>query len=370
MRRTVPANKAYVGGPGSCAMFARLLVAVSIVAALAGCSGEAPPAAAAAGSDAGEHSGHPLSPEGHAQQAAPAWQVGQWWEHQWSFSPQDTSGGFLVKSVVVANGSAGFTLAADEAVDAASHAAFYFNDLGTMGPDWTVRDDGGAFQFPWYSFPLHDGKAWTGREENIGFDLQPVSQDLSLKATAINGTPGAFAIEVRTSDGALRALYDYQPSIGWFSEYRQYGPGSQDPEQWYVRIVDHAHGKGWSGTYYTASADFLLGYVSHVVPNPPVAPSPPASFTVAESHTDVVAVAFAFAAGGASAAELAAPDGRHWEAYQVTGADGNPMQNVQPSTLFVPAAAGDWRFATAGAGAFVAGGGCFAWGVTMSQATL
>jgi hypothetical protein len=343
---------------------------LAVAAALAGCTGgpAAPGDVAGPGSD--DHpSGHAVTEEGHPLEAAPAWQVGQWWDHRWYFTPADTAG-FTVKSIVVGNGSDGHRLATDEAIDAASHAAFYFHDLGTMGPDWILRDDGGAFQFPWYSFPLHDGKAWTAREENIGFDLQPLSQDLTLRATAINGTPGAFAIEARTSDGSLRALYDYQPAIGWFSEYRAYGPGTTDPEQWTMRMVDEAHGRMWSGTYYTATGDLLLGTVSVLAPMPPTAPSPPRSFMVAEAHTHVVAVAFAFAAAGASAAELVAPDGRHWEAAQVSDHEGNPLHNAQQDLLFVPSAAGEWRFATAGAGAFVAGGGCFAWGVTMSQATL
>jgi hypothetical protein len=354
-------------------MIPRLLLAAALVAALAGCS-DAPaatgtdPAADAADAANGAGPGHSADGMAHAEQAAPAWQVGQWWDHHWYFGPQDTQG-FMVKAIVVGNDSAGWRLATDEAIDAASHAAFYFHDQGTMGPDWSVRDFGGAFQFPWYSFPLHDGKTWTAHEENLDFNLQKLSQQLTLKATAINGTPGAFSIEARAPDG-LRALYDYQPSIGWFSEYRAYAGGATDPAQYNLRMVDEGHGRGYAGTVYTATADFLLDTASTVAPTAPAAPAPPASFTVTESHTDVLAIPFVFAAAGASTAELAAPDGRHWEAYQVTDHTGSVVQGQQPGIVFVPAAPGDWRFATAGAGAFVAGGGCFAWGITLTSATL
>lgn len=346
----------------------RFLLAAVLVAALAGCSGKPADAGLATGAGGGGGGPASMADGAHAEQAAPAWQVGQWWDHHWFFGPQDTTG-FSVKAIVVENGSAGRLLATDDLDTAAQHAAFYFHDQGTMGPDWVVRDDGGAFQFPWYSFPLHDGKTWRGHEENLGFDLETLSQDLTFTATALNGTPGAFAIEARNGNG-LRALYDYQPSIGWFSEYRAYGEGVTDPADYNVRMVDEGHGKGWTGTYFTATADFLLNTVTAVAPTAPTAPPPPASFTVTEAYTHVMAIPFAFAAAGGSTAELAAPDGRHWEAYQVTDASGNVLQGMQPGLVFDAAAPGEWRFATAGAGAFVAGGGCLAWGVTVSEGKL
>lgn len=353
-------------------MIPRLLLAAAFVAAaLAGCS--SPPAATgtdpAADAAGGTGSSHPAGGMMHAEQAAPAWQVGQWWDHHWYFGPQDTQG-FVLKTIVASNGSAGWRLATDQAEAAAEHAAFYFHDEGTMGTDWSVSDFGGAFQFPWYSFPLHDGKTWTAHEENVDFNLQKVSQQLTLKATAINGTPGAFAIEARTPDGGLRALYDYQPSIGWFSDYRAYPAGATDPAQYNLRMADDAHGSGYTGTVYTATADFLLNAVSFTSAQPPSTPSPPASFTITESHTHVLAIPFVAAAAGAGSAELLAPDGRHWEAYVVADQAGAPVQGQQANLVFVPAAPGDWRFAAAGGGAFFGGGGCLAWGVTLTQATL
>jgi hypothetical protein len=347
------------------------LFAVVALSALAGCATKTPDAALAGGATSSGDPHAMAAMEGHAMAMAPAWQVGQWWTHHWYFSPQDTTG-FTVKAIVVANETGGLRLATDDRLDAASHASFYFHDQGVMGQgaDWAVRDFDGAFQFPWYSFPLHDGKTWTGHEENLDFNLQKVSQDLTLTAHAINGTPGAFDIEARTSDG-VRARYDYQPSIGWFSQYMAFDPKDPDPTHFNVKMVDEAHGTGWTGTYYTAKADFLLDSLTVVAPPGGVVQDDlKTSFTVTSTHTDVLAIPFAFAAAGGANTELVAPDGRHWESYVVGDQDGNSVQQAQPGLLFVPAAAGDWRCATAGAGVFAFGGGCLAWGVTVAGSTL
>lgn len=346
-------------------MFARLAaVAGFLVMALAGCSDA--PGTDSLLDDAPVTSANELGTTALA--AAPQWAVGQSWDHHWYFGPQDTQG-FVVKAIVVENSSAGYRLATDEPSDAASHASFYFHDQGLMSTaDWTVRDADGAFAFPWYNFPLEDGKTWRGREENLDFNLERVSRDLTMTATAINGTPGAFSVEARDGQG-LRARYDYQPSIGWFSEYLAFDPAGNGT-QWQVRMVNEGQGKGWTGTYYTAKADFLLNTITVVAPTSPAPPPPPSTFTITDAHTHVLAVPFVFAAAGASAAELTAPDGQHWEAYMVADQGGAALAAAQPNLVFVPAVAGDWHFATAGAGAFVAGGGCFAFGVTLASGTL
>lgn len=348
---------------------ARAAFAAAVLALLAGCAAKPPPADASGSTGSGSSGSHDAMAGMEAMAHAPPWKVGQWWLHHWYFGAQDTTG-FTVKAVVAANGTDGYRLATDEAVDAASHAAFYFHDQGTMGPDWSVRDFGGAFQFPWYSFPLTDGKTWTAHEENLDFNLQKLSQDLTLTAHAINGTPGAFTIVARTTDG-VRATYDYQPAIGWFSEYKAFDPKDPDPTHYNVRMVDESHGQGWSGTYYTAKADRLLYSVTTVVPPAgQVNENTNPTFTVASSHTDVLAIPFAFAAPGAANTELVAPDGRHWESYVVADQNGNALAQAQPGLLFVPAAAGTWSCSTAGAGGFAFGGGCFAWGVTLASATM
>lgn len=351
-------------------MLGRLLAATLLLSslALAGCS------------DAPEATGDepPLPREGVedcqgdcpvGEALAPAWKVGQWWDHHWYFGPEDSTG-FVVKAIVVAKGSAGYQLATDEVIDAASHAAFYFHDQGVMSPqDWTVRDAGGQFQFPWYSFPLHDGKTWTAREENLDFFLDRVSRDLTMTATAINGTPGAFMVEARDGDG-LRARYDYQPALGWFSEYYAYDPSSESGD-YQIRMATDANGQGWSGTYYTATADFLLNTYSDFTPFAPSPPDPPASFTITAEHTHTMAILFSYAVGGGAAhSQLLAPDGQHWEAYATTFPDGStgPLQS-QPF-VFLPAIPGEWRYAFVAGDSVYSGGGCQAFGVKLSSGTL
>jgi hypothetical protein len=339
-------------------------VAFLLLVALAGCS-DAPKADDVADASPDATAGAQVASLG----VAPAWSVGESWDHHLYFGPQDTTG-VLVRAIVVSNGTDGYRLATDEAIDAATHAAFYLHDQGVMSTsDWTVRDFGGSFSFPWYSFPMTDGKTWKGREENLDFNLARVSRDITMTAKAVNGTAGAFTIEARDGDG-LRARYDYQPSLGWFSEYTAFDPADPDPSHYNVRMLNEAHVKGWSGTYYTAQADFLLNTVTVVAPTSPTPPPPPASFTISEGHTEVLALPFVFAAGGASAAELVAPDGQHWDAYVVADQDGASWASGSSNFVYVPAVPGEWRWATVGAGAFVAGGGCFAWGVTMASGTL
>jgi hypothetical protein len=346
-------------------MRAALTFVLLLAMALAGCAAKTPAPTADATNPTGTMSPAAM---GAMPGMAPHWKVGQWWSHHWYFSPQDTTG-FMVKAIVVSNGTDGYRLATDEVIDAASHAAFYFHDQGTMGPDWVARDFGGGFQFPWYSFPLSDGKTWTAHEENLDFNLNKLSQDLTLTAHTINGTPGAFSIQAKNADG-VRAQYDYQPSIGWFSEYRGFDPKDPDPTHYNVRMVNEGMGQGWTGTYYTAKADFLLNTLVYVSPAGASQEQPPSTFTITAQHTNVMAIPFVFAAAGASQAELVAPDNQHWDAYVVADAMGAPVTQAQPGMVFVPAVPGDWRFETLGGGAFVGGGGCFAWGITMASGTL
>jgi hypothetical protein len=350
--------------PGRC----RVLATAAMTFLLAGCAGrtavEAPGLVdGPAGLDG------MLAGSGNA--TAPTWSVGQWWDHHWYFGPADTVG-FVVKAIVVENGTDGYRLATDEAVDAASHAAFYFHDQGVMSPtDWTVRDFGGAFQMPYYSFPLSDGKTWRAQEENLDFALQRVSRQLTLTATAIDGTPGAFLIEARDEAGDLRGRWDYQPAIGWFSDYRLYQPGTQDAEQYSIRMVHEAQGLGWTGTYHLAAADFLLNTYRDFSPFAPSPPQAPAQFTLTAEHTHAFVVLFSYAvAGGAAHGQLVAPDGQHWEASATTLPDGSPGPVQSQPFIFVPGVPGDWRFAFAAADAAYAGGGCFAFGMRLAAATL
>src|SRR4051812_45748296 len=130
-----PPTTPKAAGPARPAMRAALTFVLLLALALSGCAAKAPPPAAApAGS--GSHS---MAPGEMAAMpgTAPQWKVGQWWSHHWYFSANDTQG-FMVKAIVVSAGADGARLATDNALDAASHAAFYFDDQGTMGPDWVV----------------------------------------------------------------------------------------------------------------------------------------------------------------------------------------------------------------------------------------
>ncbi len=344
------------------------LSALLVAALLAGCADDAPASpgdgAAAAGMGASTAGGGNATDPG----AAPVWQVGQTWKHDWTIGG---STAFDSRSVVVAAGGDGYRLASDDHADAVNHAAFFFHNLGQMDKDWSIHQQ--QYAFPWYDFPLADGKTWTAHEENIDFNLGAVSRDLTMTARLVNASgnvPAHYAIEQRTSDGGLRAKYDYRSDVGWFHDLQLFDPAAPDsPPQ--VTLTTTSWGKGWTGTYYEATSDFLLNTFSFVSPAGGAAqPQPPTSFAVTADHTDVLAIVFAFAAAGGSAAELVAPDGQHWEANHVADQDGNTLYGNGGVQVQVPAVAGEWRVAWAGASPFAAGGGAFAWGVTVTEATL
>lgn len=300
--------------------------------------------------------------------AAPTWQVGQSWTHDWTIG---SSTQFQVESIVVDAGAGGYRLAAATDQDAANHAAFFFHTLGQMDAGWTVHQ--GDYAYPWYSFPLTDGKTWTATESNLDFNLNDVQRELKMTARLVNGTGGVpthYMVEQRTSDGGLRALYDYRPDLDWFSSYSLFDPAQPDsPPQ--LTLKTSAAKTGYKGDYFEATSDFLLNTFSIVSPAGAQASGDPySSFTITADHTHVLAIVFAFAAAGASHAELVAPDGQHWEANHVADADGNTLGGNGGLQVLVPAVAGDWRFANGGASPFAAGSGCYAWGVTVTQGTL
>jgi hypothetical protein len=349
-------------------MAARTLLPLALLAtlALAGCSGNSPAASSnpAPGSDGPPGAATSAS---DAAGAEPHWAKGQTWTHDYTIG---TNTVFSVKSIVVDNAT-GYRLAADEKEDAVNHAAFFFHDLGQMDKDWIVHQ--GGYQFPWYNFPLTDGKTWTAHEENLDGNLQPVSRDLTAKATfvpALGGVPAHYAIQQRTSDGNLRADYDYRSDLGWFSAMTLYDPTVPgDVPQ--VTVKTSATGHDYKGDYLEAQADFVLNYFSFTAPlSGQVVPQPEASFPITADDTDVMFISFAFAAVGASHTELVAPDGQHWESSAVADQDGNNVVGNGGLQVIVPAVAGDWRVVSGGASPFAAGGGVFAWGVQVTKGTL
>lgn len=342
------------------------VVLLFVVATLAGCTGGG---AKDAGDAVGAVSGMPSgSPGVSGVGAAPHWQVGQWWTHDWTIGTQTT---FSTKSIVVSNTSVGYRVAADAEDDAANHAAFFFHNLGLMDPQWSMHQQ--DYVFPWYSFPLTDGKTWTAKESNIDSNLQPVSRDLTMTARLVNGSgaiPTHFMVEQRTADGGLRALYDYRPDLGWFSQLALYDPATPDsPPQ--VQLTTSGSGTGYTGAYFEATSDFVLNYFPLLAPaGGQVLTEPTQSFAITAAHTHVLAIVFAFAAAGASHAELVAPDGQHWEADHAADQGGNTLAGNGGVQVLVPAVPGDWRVVWAGASPFAAGGGCFAWGVTIVPGSL
>lgn len=346
-------------------MLRAIVPALLLTAVLAGCAGPEPIDDPASGASAvGGTAGMQLETDPGAE---PIWQVGQTWTHDWTLG---ASTAFDVRAVVV-EAKDGYRLATDAEEDAVNHAAFFFHDLGRMDRDWSVHQ--ADYVFPWYKFPLTDGKTWTAHEENLDFNLQPVSRELTMTARLVNasaGVPAHYAIEQRTADGGLRATYDYRSDIGWFQDLKLYDPAAPGSEP-QVTLHTSSWSDGWVGKYYEAKADLLLNSFSFVSPAGGAAqPQPPTAFSVHADHTHVLAIAFAFAAGGAAHAELVAPDGQHWEANQVGDHEGNTLAGNGGVQVLVPAVAGEWRLAWAGASPFAAGGGAFAWGAQVTSGTL
>jgi hypothetical protein len=346
-----------------------LAVLLLLTALLAGCAGGGSDGTGASGSVAdGGGSGMTETDGAATLGAAPSWQVGQWWTYDWTIGTQTQ---FATKSIVVSNTTEGYRVAADAEDDAANHAAFFFHNLGLMDPKWSMHQQ--AYEIPWYSFPLSDGKTWTAQESNIDFNLQPVSRELTMTATLVNASgavPAHFTIEQRTADGGLRATYDYRPDLGWFSELKLFDPATPDSAP-QVQLKVSGNGVGYTGAYFEAAADFVLNYFALVAPAAgQVATEPTKSFPISAAHTHVLAIVFAFAGGGASAAELVAPDGQHWEAQHAADPNGATLAGNGGVQVLAPAVAGDWRVVFTGASPFAAGGGCFAWGVTVTTGTL
>ncbi|MEK6974750.1 MAG: hypothetical protein AABY18_00245 [Candidatus Thermoplasmatota archaeon] len=346
-------------------MNSALAVSLLLAALLAGCAGDG--GGPDTGTDTTANGGDEASTaagNGTALAAAPVWQVGSHWSHHWQIGSDID---FTLKSIVVENGSSDYVLATDREENAAFAASFFFPDVGRMSKsDWTVRD--GDFAFPWYSFPLEDGKTWTGNEMNVGPDLMPITRSLDLKSTAQGG--GKFLIET-SEGGTLRARYDYDPALQWFSSYQGFALDAAGEPVVEVEVTTTSSGQGFTGTYYQAAADMVLNLQSVLVPAAPSAPAYPLSiFTVPADATHVLAILFAFAVPGASHTQLLAPDGQHWEATGVGDHEGNTLAGTPGLQFMVPAVIGEWQAYTAGAGGFAWGGGAFAWVLVMTTASL
>lgn len=344
-------------------MDSRLATALLLTALLAGCSDAPDPVDADPGTPG-------------TQEEAPApftvtgtgWQVGDWWSHRW-ISP--ASGlDFTVKSIVAVNESGTHLVATDLELIAAQHAAFFFMDLGRMDPDGTMT--AGDFEFPWYQFPLVDNKTWTAQEKNLGDAFDIVTRTIEFTARQVGSGNGAhFLVEGRVG-GKLYVEYDYKPEIGWFSAFQSYSLTAEgdEPVEAFT-ITTEGQGTGFAGTYYSSVGDILVNTQTLVHPGSTSPPGSAQTFTLGAAHTHLFAIAFSFAAGGASHTQIVAPDGQHWEATAVGDPDGNNVNpNGSPGSLvFTPSQPGQWQVALGGAGV-VAGGGAIVWGVAITEGSL
>jgi hypothetical protein len=289
-------------------------------------------------------------------QQAPEWKVGQQWKHDWKIG---TTTSFSVNAIVVENTSSEYVVATDVLANAAFASAFFFMDIGRMSKaDWSMRDQG--FQFPWYRFPLTDGLTWNAPETNLDTNLNPIDRQLDLTATAVG--KGRFMINV-TSNGQPRAMYDYDPALGWFSTFESYSQNATGVTRTDLTIQASALPNAFAGTYYQATSDMVLNTIHVIAPaGGQVVGQPAHSFDVKAAATHVLGIMFNFAAPGASTSQLFAS--------VVGDQTGAALAGVTGTQILEPSAAGTWRFATGGAGGFAWGGGAFVWAVTMTNATL
>jgi len=292
----------------------------------------------------------------------PQWRLGQSWTHAWEIPSQGVA---FSTEVVVTNATAsGYQLASDTLEMALFHASFIFPDLGTMATDLSGTTQG-AFRFPWYSFPLEDGKRWTAVMEDLDFQLQPVRSELTLTATLRADSPRqVFDIEARDAAG-LQARYDYDPEVGWFTEFFGY-EGGEDPEAWMYRIRLEGHQPDWSGTWYRSEGELVVQHLNILVPPAGyVQPAVATSFQLRPDATHFMGLLFSFAEGGAHDAQVVAPDGTR---HHATVAGGAGIYHADGANIVqVEAQPGTYHVSTVGAGAVAAGGGVFGWSHKVSQ---
>lgn len=337
---------------------------------LSGCAGGDAPAGAPPAPTADGLPGERLAHNG----SAPSWTVGQWWDHKWFFGTT-ASEPFTVKTVVAEGRGASVLVATDDPLTSALHGAFIFPTLGEFTMDPLVGSVG-DHRWPWYHFPLTDGQGWTDtlstRDGNGGIYEIPVSAVVTANPaiiTAIGEQPG-FDIEMR-SEGRLFATYDYVPAVGWMSRATFYDLAAEGEVTQFILEMS-AMGSTYSGPYYDTTGDVLSTHFNLFVPTAPAAPNPQSSFMVTEAHTQVLAFPYSFAAAGTHTTGIVAPDGRHWESTYTADHAGTVLHSLGPvdGMVFEPAATGEWRVLTAGAGAFAAGGGVLAYGTTQQAKTL
>lgn len=360
----------------SSGMPVRTPLAVALVAvALSGCSGGPPEVA---GPLTAAPAGLEATPD-LVNGSAPQWKVGQWWDHKWFLGSTATEA-FTVKTIVAQDKGSAFVVATDNNLTSAIHAAFLFPTLGDF-PKGEVTATVGDFRWPWYQFPLSDNLTWTSelqtRDGAGGVYALPLVSTARLNRSIVSaaGVVGGYDIEARTAGsdgipaGRLFARYDYVPAVGWMSYATFYDVQSEEEASQFILELS-ATGTGYSGPYFESTSDVLSTHFNQFAPTQPTPPNPTSSFTMTSAYTHFFGFVFSFAAAGAASTEIVAPDGRHWDSASISDGGAFSLSPFPTDLIFVPAVAGEWRVTTTGAGAFVAGGGVQAYGVTQREGRL
>ncbi len=300
---------------------------------------------------------------------APSWDVGDWHGHHVFLGNGDNEGFHINSIVTEANG--GYFLATDDADFAKLEGAYDVPQLGAVSADLSTQAFGGEWDL--YAFPITDGKTWVGRTHLDVFGEQ--AYDIEFEATfnpaikTVTGTYPGYDI-LGTVAGVPLIETNYVPAIGWYSVLVYYDITTEEPEDYFFRVISMGFGDGWTGTYYVGVADEAVAAQANMHPSGDgftVDANPYNTFLMRDEHTDLFGFAYAYAYAGAATLELIAPDNTRYT-VQVTETSGQDAAVAQ-EFVDIPAQAGEWRVAMANAGV-AAGAGAFLWSVTVSEDVL
>jgi hypothetical protein len=171
--------------------------------------------------------------------------------------------------------------------------------------------------------------------------------------------PG-FDVVGTSSDGIVVVDSDYVPAIGWYSLFEYFDPASGELQ---MRVRSMGYGEGWQGTYYIDEARHLLASDDAVGVSEDGSAStewqPQAAFTVSGDATYLVGYYYCWAFSGVWQTFLLDPENTRYECP----AHAAPLSAAGDGAfLDIDAIAGQWRWASLGAGV-AAGGGIEMWEV-------
>lgn len=356
----------------------RLVLALVMAAALAGCTGngggptettEVPPADAGVLAATGE--------DGALELAEPTpWEVGDWFGVHVFFGSADTEG-IHYNTVVVEDSGDSWLLATDDANAAKEEAVFDLPILGSFRKaDLGTSGLGGRWDL--LKFPLSDGATWTSAVPLDTESLDGTATELEFEATfnpAIatpTGSKPGYDIVAVNGDARPVLSFDYVPAVGWFTRFVVLDSATEDPEDFFISARSMGTGDGWTGTYYLDTAEPLVQHFNliGVDPTDPTAPllqpNPQATFTVEQGATHLFGFVFSFSFAGAHDVVLVGPDNQPREYRSYSGV---VVNEYSEAFIDEPAQPGEWRLVAAGGG-LVAGGGAFLWAVTETTGTL